>query len=153
MVEQIDLLLQLWTDWWAKGSTSSVVFANVSSWESTLAPHGEYNWAVCLWRQRGLMSNYFYHLLLVISHIICTFDREPHGIAMQCITAMQCIASGVNTLRVCQSVEMTLAVQQFHWLVDPVIQLNIVPCAQLFLVDLIIVRMGWWLVGLPRVPG
>jgi len=37
--------------------------ANVVRLEGTLAPRGEYDWTVRLWRRCGLMSNYFDHLL------------------------------------------------------------------------------------------
>jgi len=37
--------------------------ANVSSWEGTLAPPGEYDWTIPLRRRCGLISNYFDHLL------------------------------------------------------------------------------------------
>ena len=56
--------------WWSEGSTSSTVFArwrphvpSVPRWEGMLAPPGECDWTVHLRRRRGLMSNYFDHLL------------------------------------------------------------------------------------------
>jgi len=39
--------------------------ANVTTWEGTLAPHGEYDRTVCQRRRCDLMSDYFDHLLLL----------------------------------------------------------------------------------------
>jgi len=48
--------------------------ANVPSWESTLAPPGEYDWSVRMWQRCGLMSNYFFHLLLL--WLPCVADAD-----------------------------------------------------------------------------
>ena len=49
---------------WAKGSTSSIVFA-IAFHEGTLAPPDEYDCTDRVRRRCGLMSNYFDHLLLL----------------------------------------------------------------------------------------
>jgi len=48
----------------------------------TLAPPGEYDWAIGVWRRCGLMSNYFDHLLVLIFTLpvvlIFNHDRKFH---------------------------------------------------------------------------
>jgi len=54
--------------WWAKRSTSSIVFARqcqCATCEGTLAPPCECNWTIPVRRRCGPMSNYFDHLLLM----------------------------------------------------------------------------------------
>ena len=59
------------------------------TWGAHLAPPGEYDWTVRVWRQCSLMSNYFAHLLLLSGHtenssVICTLrcleDKHDHVI-------------------------------------------------------------------------
>ena len=41
----------------------------LSVYGSTLAPPGEYGWAVRVWRRCGLMSSYFDHLFVIMTFI------------------------------------------------------------------------------------
>jgi len=48
-----------------------------SSWDGTMAPPGEYDWTVRLWRRCCLMSNYFDHLLcwLLLLHVVYSWSH------------------------------------------------------------------------------
>ena len=72
------LNLSIYTDWVvdlggpkeAEVQSYSPGGANVTTWEDTLAPHGEYDRTVCQRRRCDLMSDYFDHLLLLAVPLI-----------------------------------------------------------------------------------
>ena len=81
MVELIDLLFTLWTLVGLKKEQVQSYLrggANVPSREGTLAPPDEYDFTVSLRWRCGLMSNYFDHLLLLLT-------KKASALQMKCL--------------------------------------------------------------------
>jgi len=57
--------------------------ANAPSWESTLAPPGEYNWTIRLRRRYGLMSNFFDHLFSSLMEFTVSIPSNPQQRSQQ----------------------------------------------------------------------